>query len=166
MTTVESRAKGGKCTVGIVSCRSDVIPFFEHMGYEVSNLWPYNDLWLFSNQFCVQYLFTPYHLFQKMISKSIKEVGKLYPEDLGEKVITRNDIELVIMMKKKEVDDYWTVDYNNISHICHIICKLAKLSQHRLMMLLTLIIEVIYFLFCLRSKMMKGHITRVTPSDR
>ena len=36
MTTVESRAKGGKCTVGIVSCRSDIIPFFEHMGYEVS----------------------------------------------------------------------------------------------------------------------------------
>ena len=58
------------------------------------------------NQFCIQYLSTPYHLFQKMISKSIKEVGKLYPEDLGEKVITRNDIELVIMMKKKEVDDY------------------------------------------------------------
>ena len=38
MTTVESRAKGGKCTVGIVSCRSDIIPFFEHMGYEVSIL--------------------------------------------------------------------------------------------------------------------------------
>ena len=36
MTTVESRAKGGKCTAGIVSCRTDVIPFFEHMGYEAS----------------------------------------------------------------------------------------------------------------------------------
>ena len=35
MTTVESRAKGGKCTVGIVSCRTDVIPFFEHMGFTV-----------------------------------------------------------------------------------------------------------------------------------
>ena len=44
MTTIESRAKGGKCTVGIVSCRSDIIPFFEHMGYEVSSLWPNNDL--------------------------------------------------------------------------------------------------------------------------
>ena len=38
MTTVESRAKGGKCTAGIVSCRTDVIPFFEHMGYEASIL--------------------------------------------------------------------------------------------------------------------------------
>ena len=38
MTTVESRAKGGKCTAGIVSCRTDVIPFFEHMGYEASSL--------------------------------------------------------------------------------------------------------------------------------
>ena len=37
MTTVESRGKGGKCTVGIVSCRTDVIPFFEKMGYEVRN---------------------------------------------------------------------------------------------------------------------------------
>ena len=35
MATVESRGKGGKCTVGIVSCRTDIIPFFEKMGYEV-----------------------------------------------------------------------------------------------------------------------------------
>ena len=39
-----------------------------------------------------------------MISKSVQEVGKLYPDDLGEKVVTRNDIELVILMKKKETD--------------------------------------------------------------
>ena len=36
MTTVETRGKGKKCTVGVVSCRTDVIPFFEKMGYKVS----------------------------------------------------------------------------------------------------------------------------------
>ena len=41
-----------------------------------------------------------------MISKSLKEVGKLYPDDLGEKIITRNDIELVILMKKKDNDGF------------------------------------------------------------
>ena len=41
-----------------------------------------------------------------MISKSIKEVGKLYPEDFDDKVITRQDLELVIMMKKKEIDNF------------------------------------------------------------
>ena len=44
--------------------------------------------------------------FQKMISKSIKEVGKLYPEDFDDKVVTRHDLELVIMMKKKEIDHF------------------------------------------------------------
>ena len=37
LNTIESRGKGGKCTIGIVSCRTDVIPFFEHMGYTVCN---------------------------------------------------------------------------------------------------------------------------------
>ena len=41
-----------------------------------------------------------------MIAKSIKEVGKLYPDDLGEKVVTRDDIELIILMKKKENDGF------------------------------------------------------------
>ena len=107
MTTVESRAKGGKCTVGIVSCRTDVIPFFEHMGFTVhiQNLKASKML----NQ--KLHVYTMYFLirlfsFQRMISKSIKEVGKLYPDDLGEKVITRNDIELTILMKKKETDGY------------------------------------------------------------
>ena len=47
-----------------------------------------------------------FFMFQKMISKPVQEVGKLYPEDLGEKVITRDDIEFIIFMKKKK-DDNW-----------------------------------------------------------
>ena len=41
-----------------------------------------------------------------MISKSLAEVGKLYPDDLGDKIITRKDIELVILMKKKDNDGF------------------------------------------------------------
>ena len=108
MTTVESRAKGGKCTVGIVSCRTDVIPFFEHMGFTV-HIQKYKSTKNVKNT--VLHVYTMYFQirlfsFQRMISKSIKEVGKLYPDDLGEKVITRNDIELTILMKKKETDGY------------------------------------------------------------
>ena len=51
---------------------------------------------------CLNILF----IIQKMISKSIKEVGKLYPEDFDDKVVTRHDLELVIMMKKKEIDHF------------------------------------------------------------
>ena len=36
MDTVEGRSNAGKCTVGLVSCRTDVIPFFEKRGYVVS----------------------------------------------------------------------------------------------------------------------------------
>lgn len=72
MDVAETKGKGDKCTVGIVSCRTDVIPFFEKRGYE------------------------------PMVSKTASEVGKLYPDDLGEKVITRDDVELVILMKKKK----------------------------------------------------------------
>ena len=35
METVENRGNVGKCTVGIVSCRTDVIPFFLKRGYKV-----------------------------------------------------------------------------------------------------------------------------------
>ena len=41
-----------------------------------------------------------------MVSKSVQEVGKLYPDDLGEKVTTRDDIELVIYMKQKSNDGF------------------------------------------------------------
>ena len=41
-----------------------------------------------------------------MISKPVEEVGKLYPEDLSDKVITRNDIEYIIYMKTKKDDDW------------------------------------------------------------
>ena len=39
---------------------------------------------------------------QPMVEKSADEVAKLYPDDLGEKVVTRDDIALVILMKKKK----------------------------------------------------------------
>jgi len=32
----------------------------------------------------------------------VQEMGKLYPDDLGEKVITRNDIDFVILIKERE----------------------------------------------------------------
>ena len=35
MDVAETKGKGDKCTVGIVSCRTDVIPFFERRGYMV-----------------------------------------------------------------------------------------------------------------------------------
>ena len=35
MDTVEQRGRNDKCTVGIVSCRTDVIPFFLKRGYKV-----------------------------------------------------------------------------------------------------------------------------------
>ena len=38
MDTVENRGNAGKCTVGIVSCRTDVIPFFLKRGYKVCNV--------------------------------------------------------------------------------------------------------------------------------
>lgn len=69
MDAVEHRGRNDKCTVGIVSCRTDVIPFFIKRGYKL------------------------------MVTKSVEEMGKLYPDDLGEKVITRTDIEFVILMK-------------------------------------------------------------------
>ena len=113
MTTIESRAKGGKCTVGIVSCRTDVIPFFEKLGYEVSDLVFLSSFMLYSAKsgtakvFLLQFVLFPFFSsFQRMISKSLNEVGKLYPDDLGEKIITRKDIELVILMKKKDNDGF------------------------------------------------------------
>ena len=35
MDVAETKGKGHKCTVGIVNCRTDVIPFFEKRGYTV-----------------------------------------------------------------------------------------------------------------------------------
>ena len=35
METVENRSNAEKCTVGVVSCREDVIPFFVKRGYKV-----------------------------------------------------------------------------------------------------------------------------------
>lgn len=35
MDTVENRSNAEKCTVGVVSCRTDVIPFFLKRGYKV-----------------------------------------------------------------------------------------------------------------------------------
>ena len=35
MDTVENRSNAEKCTVGVVSCRTDVIPFFIKRGYKV-----------------------------------------------------------------------------------------------------------------------------------
>ena len=108
MTTIESRAKGGKCTVGIVSCRTDVIPFFEKMGYEVSSLLFFVFNMINFYETLMFYCFNQIYLstFQRMISKSLAEVGKLYPDDLGDKIITRKDIELVILMKKKDNDGF------------------------------------------------------------
>ena len=34
MDTVENRSNAEKCTVGVVSCREDVIPFFVNRGYK------------------------------------------------------------------------------------------------------------------------------------
>ena len=39
MDVAETKGKGDKCTVGIVNCRTDVIPFFEKRGYTVR--WAY-----------------------------------------------------------------------------------------------------------------------------
>ena len=36
MDTVENRSNAEKCTVGVVSCRTDVIPFFLKRGYKVN----------------------------------------------------------------------------------------------------------------------------------
>ena len=38
MDTVERRGNASKCTVGVVSCRTDIIPFFEKRGYKVRKL--------------------------------------------------------------------------------------------------------------------------------
>ena len=84
------------------------------MGYEASivkqkSFIPNNPIYEIPNNnmksdliWCLNILF----IIQKMISKSIKEVGKLYPEDFDDKVVTRHDLELVIMMKKKEIDHF------------------------------------------------------------
>ena len=37
MDTVENRSNAEKCTVGVVSCREDVIPFFLKRGYKVGH---------------------------------------------------------------------------------------------------------------------------------
>ena len=37
-----------------------------------------------------------------MVNKSVQEMGKLYPDDLGEKVITRNDIDFLILIKERK----------------------------------------------------------------
>ncbi len=39
MDAVEHRGRNDKCTVGIVSCRTDVIPFFIKRGYKESILY-------------------------------------------------------------------------------------------------------------------------------
>jgi len=72
MDTVENRSNAEKCTVGVVSCREDVIPFFLKRGYK------------------------------PVVNKSVQEMGKLYPDDLGEKVITRTDIDFVILIKERK----------------------------------------------------------------
>jgi len=72
MDTVENRSNAEKCTVGVVSCREDVIPFFIKRGYK------------------------------PVVNKSVQEMGKLYPDDLGEKVITRNDIDFLILIKERK----------------------------------------------------------------
>ena len=38
-------------------------------------------------------------------------MGKLYPDDLGEKVVTRTDIDYVIMIKEKKENWYKFFDY-------------------------------------------------------
>ena len=39
MDTVENRSNAEKCTVGVVSCREDVIPFFIKRGYKVGTIY-------------------------------------------------------------------------------------------------------------------------------
>ena len=95
MDTVEGRSNAGKCTVGLVSCRTDVIPFFEKRGYVVSICVQCTHF--SKNKKCILQSHTSY--FQQTLTKSIHEVGKLYPDDLGEKVVTRDDLEWVILMK-------------------------------------------------------------------
>ena len=41
-------------------------------------------------------------IFQPVVTKSVQEMGKLYPDDLGEKVITRTDIDFVILIKERK----------------------------------------------------------------
>ena len=40
--------------------------------------------------------------FQPVVNKSVAEMGKLYPDDLGEKIITRTDIDFVILIKERK----------------------------------------------------------------
>ena len=42
MDTVERRGNASKYTVGVVSCRTDIIPFFEKRGYKVSSSFEFN----------------------------------------------------------------------------------------------------------------------------
>ena len=95
MDTVEGRSNAEKCTVGIVSCREDVIPFFEKRGYRVLSSC-FDSLSL-----CFDLLSSTIFI-QPMAKKSLQEVNKLYPDDLGEKVITRTDIEFVIYVKERK----------------------------------------------------------------
>ena len=47
MDTVENRSNAEKCTVGVVSCREDVIPFFLKRGYKVGNFLEENEIRFF-----------------------------------------------------------------------------------------------------------------------
>ena len=54
-----------------------------------------------------------------MVNKSVAEMGKLYPDDLGEKIITRNDIDFVILIKERKEWKYKIIIINNI--LCQVL---------------------------------------------
>ena len=75
MEAAENKGRPEKVMLGVPSCREDIVPFFVKRGYK------------------------------EMVSKPIDEIRKLYPEELAEKKITRDDIFWRIFMRKMEVDD-------------------------------------------------------------
>ena len=58
---------------------------------------------VFSFLMGIIFIYTTYIYFsQPTLTKPVTEMGKLYPDDLGEKVVTRTDIDYVIMIKEKK----------------------------------------------------------------
>ena len=73
LESIEKRAKE-KVTLGVPSCREDVIPFFLRRGYKVCSK---NQVFFGNNTM---------RLSQAVVSKSVEEMRKLYPDELNEKV--------------------------------------------------------------------------------
>ena len=50
-------------------------------------------------------------------------MGKLYPDDLGEKIITRTDIDFVILIKERKENPNWYWDFQSL-------CQVWTIASH------------------------------------